>query len=264
MAERRAGGSAYRRIVLKLSGEAFRNRKTGAGLDPEVFDGAARQIRQVQAMNLEIGIVIGGGNIFRGLPGQSGGIARAAGDAMGMLATVVNALALQSALERIGAAACVMTALAIPAIAEPFVLRRALAHLQKGRILIFGGGTGNPYFTTDSAAALRACELQADVLLKATHVDGVFDADPREHPDARRFERLDYGEALARRLKVMDAAAFSLCMENRIPIVVFDFFQPGALERAARGEPIGTRVGEETGSRAAGRPPFPGGPAWTR
>ncbi|MDZ4198153.1 MAG: UMP kinase [Kiritimatiellia bacterium] len=232
----------YRRILLKLSGEAFQNQKTGGSLDPDIFASMAKQIRTVQSMGLQIAIVVGGGNIFRGMRGESSGIARTTGDAMGMLATVINSMALQSALEHIGLSTRVMTAIAMPALAEPFILRRALRHLDKGRIVIFGAGTGNPFFTTDSAAALRASEIEADVLLKATNVDGIYSADPRKDPTAQRCTEITDADALARRLRIMDAAAFSLCMENRIPIVVFDFFKSGEIERVVLGESVGTRV----------------------
>jgi uridylate kinase len=204
----------------------------------------ALQLKRVQALGPQIAIVIGGGNIFRGMRGESSGISRTTGDYMGMLATVINCMALQSALERIGLSTRVMTALSMPTVAEPFILRRALRHLDKGRIVIFGAGTGNPFFTTDSAAALRASEIEADVLLKATNVDGIYSADPRKDPTAKRFKHITYAEALGRRLKIMDSAAFSLCMENRIPIVVFDFFKKGEIERVVRGGEGGTRVSE--------------------
>jgi uridylate kinase len=246
MASQRAARKqvAYRRILLKLSGEAFQNKKTGGSLDPEIFASMALQLKRVQALGPQIAIVIGGGNIFRGMRGESSGIARTTGDYMGMLATVINCMALQSALERIGCSTRVMTAISMPAVAEPFILRRALRHLDKGRIVIFGAGTGNPFFTTDSAAALRASEIEADVLLKATNVDGIYSADPRKDPAAKRFSTLTYMEALQRRLKIMDAAAFSLCMENRIPIVVFDFFKKGEMEKVVLGGKAGTRVSE--------------------
>jgi uridylate kinase len=241
-ASAKARGPKYRRILLKLSGEALANRGTGTALDPEVLGSLARQIRQLRTMKVEVAIVVGGGNIFRGQPGESGGIDRTTGDYMGMLATVINALALQSALERAGLYTRVMSAINMPAVAEPFILRRAVRHLEKGRVVIFGAGTGNPFFTTDSAAALRASEIGADVLLKATKVDGIYTDDPARVPTAKRLADVSYGDALVKRLRVMDAAAFSLCMENDIPIIVFNFFRKDGLIRAVRGEPVGTVV----------------------
>jgi len=241
MATRRAR-LKYRRILLKLSGEAFANRATGESLDPAVFADMAQQLKRVRALGADVAIVVGGGNIFRGLPGEKSGIDRTTGDHMGMLATVINSLALQSALEHVGLHTRVMSAINMPAVAEPFIRRRAVRHLEKGRIVIIGAGTGNPFFTTDSAAALRASEIEADALLKATKVDGIYTADPVKDPTARRFARLTYQEALTRRLKIMDAAAFSLCMENHIPIIVFDFFKKNEIFRALRGEPAGTLV----------------------
>jgi uridylate kinase len=195
-------------------------------------------------MGVEIAIVVGGGNIFRGHVGESRGIDRNTGDYMGMLATVINALAIQDALEKEGVDTRVQTAIEMRQVAEPFIRRRAIRHLSKGRVVIFGGGTGNPYFSTDTAAALRASEIDADALLKATKVDGVYTADPVKNPRARRFTRLTYQQAIAKQLKVMDAAAFALCMENRIPIVVFDFFKAGNLERVMAGDSIGTVVSQ--------------------
>jgi uridylate kinase len=232
----------YKRILLKLSGEAFQNRKTGASLDPKVLASVAKQIRAVREMGVEVAIVIGGGNVFRGLPGELSGVDRTTGDYMGMLATVINSLALQSALEHEGVLTRVMTAIAMPAVAEPFIRRRAMRHLEKGRVVIFGAGTGNPYFTTDSAAALRASEIGADVLLKATKVDGIYTADPFKNKSARRYKEITYAEALRKQLKIMDAAAFSLCAENRIPIVVFNFFKKNEIIRVIEGQPAGTRV----------------------
>ncbi len=232
----------YRRVLLKLSGEAFRNKATGDSLDASVFAAMAGQIKEVRAAGVDVAIVVGGGNIFRGLTGENSGIDRTTGDHMGMLATVINSLALQSALEHIGLHTRVMSAINMPAVAEPLIRRRAMRHMEKGRIVIFGAGTGNPFFSTDTAAALRASEIAADVLLKATKVDGIYDDDPQRNPKARRFESITYAEALSRRLKIMDAAAFSLCMDNDIPIVVFDFFKKGELMRVLRGEPAGTRV----------------------
>jgi len=232
----------YRRILLKLSGEAFANRAAGESLCPEIFRSMAAQIRRVRDLGVEITIVIGGGNIFRGFSGEGHGIDRTTGDHMGMLATVINSLALQSALESAGLEVRTMTAIAMPAVAEPFILRRAVRHLEKGRIVIIGAGTGNPYFSTDTAAALRASEIEADALLKATKVDGIYTADPKTDPTARRYDELTYEEALRRKLRIMDAAAFALCQENDIPIVVFDFFKKDEILRVVRGERVGTRV----------------------
>lgn len=232
----------YKRILLKLSGEALRNPETGASLDPTVLASIATQLKKVREMGTEVAIVVGGGNIFRGLTGENSGVDRTTGDHMGMLATVINSLALQSALEKVGVHTRVMTAIAIPSVAEPFIRRRALRHLEKGRIVIFGAGTGNPFFTTDSAAALRASEIRVDALIKGTKVDGIYTADPVTDPDAKRYERISYSDALQQRLKVMDAAAFSLCMENKIPIIVFNFFKQDELLRVLNGEPVGTVV----------------------
>jgi uridylate kinase len=232
----------YRRILLKLSGEAFQNRREGGSLDFDIFTGMARQLKKVRALGVEVAIVVGGGNIFRGLPGEGCGIDRTSGDYMGMLATVINSLALQSALEREGLYTRVMSAINMPAVAEPFIRRRAVRHLEKGRIVIFGAGTGNPFFTTDTAAALRASEIEADALLKATKVDGIYTDDPKRNPSAKRYRSLTYREALDKRLKIMDAAAFSLCSENRIPIVVFDFFRKDEILRVLTGGSAGTLV----------------------
>ena len=232
----------YRRILIKLSGEALQNKEKGLSIDPEIVDGIAARIRTVTRMGVQVAIVVGGGNIFRGTSGETKGIGRTTGDYMGMLATIINALALQSALEKSEIETRVLTAIEMSELAEPFILRRALRHFEKGRVLIFGGGTGNPYFSTDTAAALRASEIGADILLKATKVDGIYTADPVKHPDAKRYTKLDYTEALRRRLRVMDGAAFSLCMENGIPIVVFNFFEKGSLEGVVAGKKIGTLV----------------------
>ena len=237
----------YRRVLLKLSGEACQNPQTGAPLDAQAIGAIAAQVKEVAALGVQIGIVVGGGNIYRGAFGVENGIGRTTGDHMGMLATVINSLALQSALERLGVETRVMTALGINAVAEPFIRRRALRHIEKGRVVIFGAGTGNPYFTTDSAAALRASEMDCDVLFKATKVDGVYSADPMKDPTATRYDRITYQEAIQQRLRIMDTAAFSLCMENRIPIVVFNFFKPNEILRVLRGEPVGTLVCESIG-----------------
>lgn len=234
--------SRFKRILLKLSGEVLQRGTGGESFDPAVLRAIARQIKEVKDLGGQIAIVVGGGNIFRGMPGEACGIDRTTGDYMGMLATVINSLALQSALEEEGVYTRVMTAISMPAVAEPFIRRRAIRHLEKGRVVIFGAGTGNPYFTTDSAAALRASEIDADVLLKGTKVDGIYTADPMKNPGAKRFKDITYTEALSRQLKVMDAAAFSLCMEKKIPIIVFNFFKKGEIIRVLRGEPVGTLV----------------------
>jgi len=234
--------SKYKRILLKLSGEAFQNRENGLSIDPEITTGIATRVKNVAAMGVQVAVVVGGGNIFRGLSGKTRGIDRNAGDYMGMLSTIINALALQNALEQIGLETRVQTAIPMQRVAEPFILRRALRHLDKGRIVVFGGGTGNPYFSTDTASALRASEIGADALLKATKVDGVYSADPEKHPDAVRYDRLTYSEALSKSLKIMDGAAFSLCMENEIPIIVFNFFEKGTIEAVVKGEMVGTVV----------------------
>ncbi len=232
----------FNRILLKLSGEAFKDQKTGSSLDGAIFADMARQLRKVHETGVEIAIVVGGGNIFRGMIGQEVGIERSTGDHMGMLATIINCLALQSALEGEGVAVRTMTAISMPSVAEPYIRRRALRHLEKGRIVLLGGGTGNPFFTTDTAAALRASEIEADALLKATNVDGIYSADPKKDPHATRYERISYSEALRQQLRIMDAAAFSLCMENDIPIVVFDFFVKDDILRVVSGENVGTLV----------------------
>jgi len=236
------GKSRYKRVLLKLSGEVLQNRETRLSIDPHTVRTVAKRIQAARAMGVQIAVVIGGGNIFRGGVGQALGIDRNTGDYMGMLATVINALALQDALEKSGVATRVQTAIEMKEIAEPFIRRRALRHLEKGRVVIFGGGTGNPYFTTDSAAALRASEIGAAALLKATKVDGVYSDDPAQNPKARRYRSLTFQQALTSRLKVMDSAAFSLCMENNIPIIVFDFFKTGNIERVLAGQPVGTLV----------------------
>ncbi len=237
-------GPKYRRVLIKLSGEALQNRDIGLGIDPVVVGNVADRVKQVVELGVQVAMVIGGGNIFRGMSGQARGINRSAGDYMGMLATVINALAMQSALEKIGMQTRVQSAIEMRQVAEPFILRRALRHLDKGRVVIFGAGTGNPYFSTDTAAALRASEIGADALLKATKVDGVYSADPMKDPSASRYTRLTYSEALTRSLKVMDAAAFSLCMENNIPIVVFNFFKPADMLDVIMGREVGTLVGK--------------------
>jgi uridylate kinase len=231
----------YRRVLIKLSGEALGD-ASGAGINPKAIHEMARQIRGVREMGVEVVIVVGGGNIFRGLQGSEKGIERATGDYMGMLGTVINALALQDALEKQSVATRVQSAIAMSQVAEPFIRRRAVRHLEKGRVVIFGGGTGNPYFSTDTTAALRAAEIGADVILKATKVDGVYDSDPKKNPKAKRFDRISYLEALQKQLKVMDSTAFSLCMDNKMPIIVFDMFEDDNLARVVRGENVGTLV----------------------
>jgi uridylate kinase len=231
----------YRRILLKLSGEALGG-QAGIGIDPDAVHGMAAQIREVKELGVQVVVVIGGGNIFRGLPGSEKGIERATGDYMGMLATVINSLALQDALEKLGVPTRVQSAIAMSQVAEPFIRRRAVRHLEKGRVVIFGGGTGNPYFSTDTAAALRANEIGAEVILKATKVDGIYDCDPKKNPKARRFTDISYTDALVKRLKVMDSTAFSLCMDNKMPIVVFDFFKPHNLRDIVIGKKVGTLV----------------------
>jgi uridylate kinase len=238
------GKSKFKRIMLKLSGEAFQNTKTGESLDPTILTSIAGQIKQVRDLGTEVAIVIGGGNIFRGSTGQRCGVERAAGDYMGMLATVINSLALQAALEGQGVHTRVLSAINMPTVAEPMIRRRAIRHLEKGRVVIFAAGTGNPYFTTDSAAALRASEIGANCLLKATKVDGIYTADPMKNPQATKYKTLTYHEALTKQLKVMDAAAFSLCQENHIPILVFNFFKENEILRAVQGKPVGTLVSE--------------------
>ena len=232
----------YRRILLKLSGEVLKNREKGDCIDAERLAFMAERVKKIHKLGVEVGIVLGGGNIFRGLSGAKNGVNRVVGDSMGMLATIINALAMMSARESMGVPTRVMTAIEMPKLAEPFIQRRALRHFEKGRVVIFGGGTGNPFFSTDSAAALKASEIGADALLKATKVDGIYTADPMKDPKAKKYGSLKYETALEKRLKVMDSAAFALCMDNDIPIVVFDFFDGDALERVVRGEEVGTLV----------------------
>ena len=236
-----APAPAYKRILLKLSGEALMGEQT-YGIDPAVATQIARDIAEIQGMGVETAIVIGGGNIFRGVAASARGMDRATADYMGMLATVINALALQDALEQQDVVTRVVTAIEMRAVAEPFIRRRAIRHLEKGRVVVFGAGTGNPYFSTDTAAALRAMEIKADVILKGTKVDGIYDADPMVKTDAVRFDRISYRQVLEQGLKVMDATAISLCMDNRLPIVVFNLKTPGNIKRAITGEPIGSLV----------------------
>ena len=227
--------------MLKLSGEALGS-EGGSGICPESLHSMAEQIREVRELGVDVLIVVGGGNIFRGLPGSQRGIERATGDYMGMLATIINALALQDALEKLGVPTRVQSAITVAQVAEPFIRRRAIRHMEKGRVVIFGGGTGNPFFSTDTAAALRANEIGAEVLLKATKVNGIYDCDPKKNPNAKRYTQITYLDALKQQLKVMDAAAFSLCMENKMPIIVFNLFTPHNLKRVVMGEEVGTLV----------------------
>ena len=231
----------YRRVLLKLSGEALGG-EAGVGICPESVHNMARQIGEVRELGVEVVVVIGGGNIFRGLQGSERGIERATGDYMGMLATVINALALQDSLEKLGVSTRVQSAITMTQIAEPFIRRRAVRHLEKHRVVIFGGGTGNPYFSTDTAAALRANEIGAEAILKATKVDGIYDSDPKKNPRAKRYAQITYQEALFKQLKVLDSTAFSLCMDNKMPIIVFDLFKPHNLRRVVLGEKVGTLV----------------------
>lgn len=237
---------SYHRILLKLSGEALGNPESGHGLDQEAVSRVARQVGRVARQGVEVAVVCGGGNIVRGaalsIKGSHTGMHRASADYMGMLATVINALALSGAIEHEGTATRVLTALEMRQVAEPFVRRRALAHLEKGRVVLLAGGTGNPFFTTDTAAALRAVELGCEVLLKATKVDGVYSADPLQDPSAERFSELSYMDVLERGLKVMDGTAITLCMDNRLPVVVFDLFEDGNVERVVKGENLGTTI----------------------
>jgi uridylate kinase len=232
---------AYSRVLLKLSGEALMGEQP-FGIDPTVATQIAHEIGEVQAMGVQVGVVIGGGNLFRGLAASAKGMDRATADYMGMLATVINALALQDALEKIGVTTRVAAAIEMRAVAEPFIRRRALRHLEKGRVVVFAAGTGNPYFTTDTAAALRAMEMRSEVILKGTKVDGIYTADPMTTPSATRYEALSYLEVLERGLKVMDATAISLCMDNKLPIIVFRLRDAGNLRRVIMGEPVGTVV----------------------
>ncbi len=234
-------GYHFKRVLLKLSGEALMG-DAGYGIDPKILDSLAEQIHSVTGNGVEIAIVVGGGNIFRGLAAASSGMDRAQADYMGMLATVMNALALQDALERHSVFTRVMSAIEMQSVAEPYIRRRAIRHLEKGRVVIFAAGTGNPYFTTDTTAALRALEIGADCIMKATKVDGVYDADPIKHPEATRFDELPYIEVLNRGLAVMDSTAISLCMDNELPIIVFNMDKPGNIARALTGERVGTIV----------------------
>jgi len=232
---------AYRRIVLKLSGEALAGSQ-GYGIDPQVLERIAIEVRDVTTLGVQVAIVIGGGNIFRGIAASAGGMERATADYMGMLATVINALALQDAVEKAGLQTRVLSAIEMRAVAEPYIRRRAIRHLEKGRVVIFAAGTGNPFFTTDTAGALRAVEIGADAIMKATRVDGVYSADPERDVHAQRLARLTYIDVLNRGLQVMDSAAISLCMDNKLPIIVFDLTRSGNIKRIVLGEPVGSIV----------------------
>ena len=231
----------YKRVLLKLSGEALMGEQN-FGIDPAVTSAIASDIKEIQNLGTEVGIVIGGGNIFRGVAASAKGMDRATGDYMGMLATVINALAMQDALEQQDVPCRVVSAVEMRAVAEPFIRRRAMRHMEKGRVVIFAAGTGNPYFTTDTAAALRAMEMKADVILKGTKVDGIYTADPMIHKDATRYDKISYLEVIDKGLKVMDATAITLCMDNHLPIIVFNLRTPGNLRRTIMGEPIGSIV----------------------
>jgi len=236
-----AGEPVYRRVLLKLSGEALAGTR-GYGIDPDTIARVAAEIRDVAHRGVQLAVVIGAGNIFRGIAASAGGMDRATGDYMGMLATVINALALQDAVEKAGVPTRVLSAIEMRAVAEPYIRRRAIRHLEKGRVVVFAAGTGNPFFTTDTAGALRAVEIGAEAILKATRVDGIYSADPEKDPTATRFERIGYIEVLNRGLGVMDTTAISLCMDNKLPIVVFKLRQAGNLRRVIMGEPVGTTV----------------------
>ena len=236
-------GLAYKRVLLKLSGEALLGEKP-FGIDRDFADYLAHEIKGVVALGLEIGIVVGGGNIFRGVSDNAAGMDRVSADHMGMLATVINALALQDALERAGVFTRVLSAIEMREVAEPFIRRRAIRHMEKGRVAIFAAGTGNPYFSTDTAAALRAMEVKAEIILKATKVDGIYDSDPVKNPKAKKINSITYLEVLQQGLKVMDSTAISLCMDNHLPIIVYDLKRKGNLRRIVRGEKIGTLVKE--------------------
>ncbi|MGH8017841.1 MAG: UMP kinase [Opitutaceae bacterium] len=232
----------YKRIILKLSGEVLRSRETGDPIDWKTLEIICRQVKEIHDLGVEVGIVIGGGNIFRGISGEKRGVNRTTGDYMGMLATVINGLAFMECLEQMGVVTRVQSSIPMDQVAEPFILRRAVRHLEKGRVVIFVAGTGNPYFSTDTAAALRASEMGAQILMKATKVDGVYDKDPAKHKDAVKYDSLTFIDALKQRLNVLDSTAFSLCLDNNVPILVFDFHSEGAIRRAVLGEKIGTTV----------------------
>jgi uridylate kinase len=231
----------YKRVLLKLSGEHLAGDQ-GYGIDPKVISGLAEQIGRIKTGDIELAITVGGGNIFRGMAASTEGMDRSQADYIGMLATVMNALALQEALERAGVDSRVQSAIAMQEVAETYIRRRAIRHLEKGRVVIFAGGTGNPYFTTDTTAALRACEIGANVFMKATKVDGVYDSDPVLYPEAKRFERISYLDVLTKELHIMDTTAISLCMDNKLPLIVFSLKKETTMEAALRGEPVGTVV----------------------
>lgn len=235
------GKPHYKKILLKLSGEIFGGRQK-YGLEPEVIDTVANEIKKVRSHGVEVAVVVGGGNIFRGLSGSAAGMDRATSDYMGMLATVINALALQDSLERQGVYARVQTAIDMRQVAEPFIRRKALRHMQKGRVVILAAGTGNPYFSTDTTAALRAAELDSDLIIKATKVSGVYDKDPMKHKDAKKYSKLTYLEILNKGLKIMDSTAITLCMDNKLPIIVLDLLKPSNVEKAVLGKPVGTLI----------------------
>lgn len=233
----------HRRIILKISGEVLRNTKGGEPIDPQTLKAICQEVKRVYDIGVQIGLVIGGGNIFRGLRGsEMKGVDRTTGDYMGMLATVINGLALMDCLEKLGVIVRLQSAIPMDKLAEPFILRRATRHLERGRVVIFAGGTGNPYFSTDTTAALRANEIGADMLMKATKVDGIYDKDPEKNEDAVKYDHIPYIDALRDRLKVMDSTAFSLCMENELPLLVFSMREPNSIYRAVMGEKIGTLV----------------------
>jgi uridylate kinase len=231
----------YKRILLKLSGESLMGEKS-FGMDPVIIDQYARDIKGITELGVQVAVVIGGGNIYRGMNEKDTGIERAHGDYMGMLATVINGMAMQAMLEKIGVYTRLQSAIKMEQIAEPYIRRRAIRHLEKGRVVIFGAGTGNPYFTTDTAGSLRAIEIQADVILKGTRVDGIYTADPEKDKTAKKYEKITFQECISRNLKVMDMTAFTLCMENELPIIVFDMNKPGNLHRVVTGEKVGTLV----------------------
>ena len=244
MQEQPAGRPAikYQRIVLKLSGEVLRGGKSVDPIDAVTLERVCQQVKEVHELGVQIGLVIGGGNILRGLPGAQRGVDRTTGDYMGMLATVINGLALMDCLEKMNVMVRVQSAIPMNEIAEPFILRRAIRHLEKGRVVIFVAGTGNPYFSTDTTAALRASEMHADIIMKATKVDGIYDKDPKEHPDAVKYDQITFIEALRQRLNVMDSTAFSLCLDNSVPVLVFNLAEPHVIKRAVMGEKVGTLV----------------------
>lgn len=233
----------YKRVLLKLSGEALLgNERNGDPFNPKIIEQYANEIKQLVDLGIEVAIVIGGGNIYRGMNEADSGIERAHGDYMGMLATVINAMAIQAMLEKIGVYTRLQSAINMEQVAEPYIRRKALRHLEKGRVVIFGAGTGNPYFTTDTAGSLRAIEMKADVILKGTRVDGIYDADPEKNPNAKKFETIGFQECITKNLKVMDMTAFTLCMENKLPIIVFDMNKEGNLIKIVKGESVGTLV----------------------